>query len=145
MYLYIFFTIAGALGIYSSILDLKHWKAFSSWPQTEGTIIHSQATETFNKKNAIIFFDYHVNGTRYKGRKVVAGGRMGGKGAKRMAIATELLSRYPLERKVMVHYSPSNPKVAYLEKAEKLKYEGLIVGPLFLIIAGLFIWADYFA
>ena len=114
VFLYLFIllgVVALALGAWNLFRSLR----CSGWPTTEGMItsgeIYSRTGgddgETYG---ASLTYDYHVAGKVYTGTRLAFGVMESS-----VAHAQATLDRYPVGKKVTVHYAPKDPGEAVLE------------------------------
>ncbi|MDB6028714.1 MAG: hypothetical protein JWM68_4937 [Verrucomicrobiales bacterium] len=110
-----FFILVGVV-----ILGVGVWTTIQSirskyWPVTEGVIqsanIQShKSSEGETTYSAAINYTYQVNGKGYWGDKIAFGGR-----SSSLDDVQAVLGRYPVGKKVPVHYSPNDASVAVLQ------------------------------
>lgn len=91
-------------------------KSFRSehWPVTEGAILTAEMKSHFGKHGRTyspeVTYSYQVAGRQYEGGKLAFGQMSSSSG-----YAHGILNRYPVGKKVSVHYSPADPEEAVLE------------------------------
>ena len=103
--------VAVGAGVWTLIKSIRTER----WPVTDGVIQSAEMKSHSGSKggttySAEVTYTYQVNGVRYKGNKVAIG---------QMSASPEyaqgILNRYPVGKKVSVHYSPTDPSEAVLE------------------------------
>lgn len=102
--------IALGVGVWMMIKSLRS----EHWPVTDGVMlsaeIKSHSGEHGNTYSAEVTYDYHVGGVGYTGEKISIGQM-----SSSTSYAQGILSRYPVGKKVFVHYSPADSSEAVLE------------------------------
>ena len=95
------------------------WMAFKSvsseqWPVTDGVVLtaemKSHSGEHGDTYSAAVTYEYRVTGEKYTGNKIAIGSM-----SSSTSYAQGILSRYPVGKQVVVHYSPEHPAEAVLE------------------------------
>jgi len=111
-----------------------------SWPTTEGTINTSRVarmgTAAERSYKAIIKYSYSVKGTRYYSDQIYIGST-GSSGMKWSANRT--VGRYPVGKKAIVYYDPTNPAQAVLKPGIKWTLAIFLLMPSFLLLLLLFV------
>jgi len=102
--------IAVGVGVWLLVKSLRS----EHWPVTDGVIltaeIKSHSGEHGDTYSAEVTYSYRVNGTGYTGEKLAIGQMSSSSG-----YAQGVLQRYPVGKKVSVHYFPGDPTEAILE------------------------------
>ena len=95
--------------------------AGGTWPTVRGKVVES-GTESYRVRVTkttvtsyapVVEYSYLVNGHEYRSRQIQLDDNSGGESR---AEAAEIAARYPKDRDVEVHYDPTNPGNAALEK-----------------------------
>lgn len=107
------FTVVVVLGLsfaaYAAYNSVQTYKS-RSWPSVSGTVIYSRTEvvvrRSGNGKRPVIKYRYDVNGTEYVGDRI----------AFAHAFDTEEYAEgkaadYPVGKKVVVHYNPTDPSL----------------------------------
>jgi hypothetical protein len=111
-----FFAILGGVVMFAMNLgDLWHGLQSEHWPQTEGVIQSAAINRHSTGKGGHTYdvdvsYSYQVNGQIFLGDQF-AFGDINWFGTQNQAI----FARYPVGKKVQVHYSPNNSQLAVLE------------------------------
>lgn len=125
----IFFTLFGLVFTFIPASDLRTAFKAGGWTITEGTItkseIHIAGGKTANYF-PFVQYSYHVNNRDYFSSKIAFSHFTEGKDG-----AEEIVSKYPVDSKAQVYFSPENPEKSVLDN--KVQYSENIVG----IIVGL--------
>lgn len=101
-----FAIFIGAIGIGCGVWTLLQTLKCERWPTTEAVI--TAATISHSKQeNASISYIYQVAGIPYTGNRLASG--------QDMAHGRWILEKYPVGKKVPVHYSSADPQLAVLE------------------------------
>jgi hypothetical protein len=103
-------VIAGA-GVWMMIKSLRS----ENWPVTDGVILSAEMKSHSGSKggttySAAVTYNYQVAGMSYTGKKISIGQMSSSTG-----YAQEILNRYPIGKKVSVHYSLADSSEAVLE------------------------------
>ncbi len=102
--------IAVGAGAWITIKSLRS----EHWPVTDGVILtaemKSHSGEQGDTYSANVTYDYQVAGVKYIGKEISIGQMSSSTG-----YAQEILNRYPVGKKVSVHYSPADTSEAVLE------------------------------
>lgn len=108
--------IGTALGAYSLFSMYKCFQS-NSWEKTKGTVADTDIVSTRGARNTeeteTIFYEYVVNGKKYRGKKVKMGIEMRFT-SDNYSSARDRLSMYRIGQSVNVYYNPKNPKEACL-------------------------------
>ena len=109
------FLLVGMGAIACGIWTLAQSLRCRHWPTTEGVIQSAKmeshsGSENGDTYSASISYDYQVAGTYYTGTRLAFGAMSASS-----KYAQRILDRYPVGKKVPVHYSPGNPELAVLE------------------------------
>ena len=108
------FILIGLIAMGSGV-----WMAFKSvsseqWPVTDGVVLtaemKSHSGEHGDTYSAAVTYEYRVTGEKYTGNKIAIGSM-----SSSTSYAQGILSRYPVGKQVVVHYSPEHPAEAVLE------------------------------
>jgi hypothetical protein len=110
-----FAIVAGIVFFVISIQDLLSGLQSERWPVTEGTIqsaainrhVAGRGGHTYDVD---ISYSYQINGQNFLGNQL-AFGDIDWFSSQNQTI----LARYPVGKKIQVHYSPNNPQLAVLE------------------------------
>ena len=117
------FLISGAVIAFLGIRGLIRAKESSNWPSVKGKIITSSVkTHHSSGKNgssttyhAHIIYKFKINGEVFNGERVAYGDY----GSSDSSHAWGIVHRYPVRKKVLVHYMPGNPEECLLEPGIK--------------------------
>jgi hypothetical protein len=101
---------AGALLWLAGGYYLYHGTSSAMWPSVQGRILYSHARMARNPE-ALMWYEYTVDGRRYLGSNYRNGGNVSVLGSTAQAVA----KRYPVGRNVAVFYNPRDPQDALLE------------------------------
>jgi hypothetical protein len=98
-------------GVYTMVRSLR----CAAWPTTEGVVQKTEMKRSHSSEGSDTFspditYSYQVAGTNYKSTRLAFGAM-----SSSTDYAQGVLNRYPVGRKVPVHYSPDDPKLAVLE------------------------------
>ena len=109
------FIVIGLVAVGIGIWTLAKSLRSEHWPVTDGTIQSAEMKSHSGSKggttySAEVTYTYQVAGTSYTGDKVSIGQM-----SSSSAYAQGILNRYPVGKKVSVHYSPGDPAEAVLE------------------------------
>jgi len=108
------FIVLGIIAIGAGVWMMIGSLRSEQWPVTDGIILSaemkSHSGEHGNTYSAEVAYDYQVGGVGYTGRKISIGQMSSSTG-----YAQGILNRYPVGKKVSVHYSPADPEEAVLE------------------------------
>ena len=99
-----------AFVIASIVNAIRTGGASANWPTTQGTVIRSQAWFDGEDYQAGIVYRYSVGGKYYQSARV--GFAVASSTEER---AKDVVARYPLGAKVLVHYDADRPEEALLE------------------------------
>jgi hypothetical protein len=111
-----FFAIVAGIAFFCfSIEDLSRGLQSERWPVTEGTIQSAAINRHVTGKgghtyDVDISYSYQITGHNFLGDQF-AFGDIDWFSTQNQAI----LARYPVGKKIQVHYSPNNPQLAVLE------------------------------
>lgn len=117
-------------------------RATEQWPTAAGTITAARIdeerrttrtqgrTETHISYKPIVEYTYDVNGTRFQGGRLSAGGDM----SYDYNTAQRVLSTYQPGQPAAVHYDPADPAQAVLETKAAGSMVLFVVGGIFLLI-----------
>jgi hypothetical protein len=109
------FIIIGLVAVGVGVSMMLKSLRTERWPVTDGVVQSAEMKSHSGSKggttySAEITYTYQVTGSRYTGDKVSIG---------QMSSSSEyaqgILNRYPVGKKVLVHYSPGDPSEAVLE------------------------------
>lgn len=136
-------TLGFALMVFGILFEIKSVQFFSkvkdalSWPATEGKVI-SSIVETYRgyektSYTARVVYGYSVNGTKYSSDNV----SFETEEHTDYFYATQLVSKYPVDKLVTVYYQPDDPSIAVLELSEEPYVS--VVAVLFFVGIGLLI------
>lgn len=103
-------VIGAGLVLYGVNTLATAWRS-SQWPVIDGKVFHSVARGAPGGHEVQLWYEYHVQGTRY----VSDGYRVGGNISSFEQVAREAVARYPAGRVVKVYYNPGNPGDAILQ------------------------------
>lgn len=106
----ILFVIGAGLFLYGANTLATAWRS-PSWPIADGKIFHSSTRVAPGGHRAQLWYEYHVNGTRY----VAENFRVGGNTSPFEDVAKGAAARYPNGRAVKVYYNPNYPSEAVLD------------------------------
>ncbi len=113
-----FFILGGLVALGFGVWNLAWSFRCAHWPTTQG-VIQTAKMERHESRNktgttftysADISYNYQVAGTNYTSTRL-AFGEM----SSSTDYAQRILDRFPVGRKVPVHYSPDDPRLAVLE------------------------------
>jgi hypothetical protein len=111
-----FFAIVAAVVMFGfNFMDMLHGLQSEHWPVIEGTIQSAAINRHSSGKGghyygADISYDYQVEGMKFSGDQLAFGDISWFERANEA-----ILARYPVGKKVQVHYSSNNPQLAVLE------------------------------
>lgn len=140
------FALAGAAASIFGVRGVLRAKVSMDWPTTQGKILESSVerkthrktgsgtiSKTSNSYHANISYEYNVDGTAFRGKRVAYGDHGRGKSS----YARDIVKRYPKGKSVTVHYMPGNPKESLLEPGLQLQAFGWpVIGAILLLVAG---------
>ncbi|MGB8353436.1 MAG: DUF3592 domain-containing protein [Chthoniobacteraceae bacterium] len=118
-------------------------KASAAWPGVPGIVTASGRTKSGWRTQPLVTYSYEVDGKAYTSTKVSPAEAVPAKET------DPILSRYPVQTPVTVHYQPSDPSIAFLEPGpNRLVSNGLkvfIIWYAFIILlnianVGLHVW-----
>ncbi len=96
-----------------------HGREADRWPTVEGVVVFAQMATHFDEEHrrstsysANIGYSYEVAGGKYTSYQVSSDPIIGSSDPN---FAQKILNRYPIGRKVSVHYAPADPSDAVLE------------------------------
>ncbi len=114
IFLSLFAVVGVGLMVWGAIV-LRNASLSSNWPAVQGEIVRSFVREDHDEDgttyHAEISYTYVANDQRYTAVTV----NFGQYGSSNTSHAQEIVSRYPLGKKVMVYYDPEKPETAVLE------------------------------
>lgn len=101
---------------YATRLLIKSDRA-KSWPMVQGSVLDSKIRESYSSgeeksEQIYILYEYSFNGESLRSSVWRLGNATT---SSRSKSAKEILARYPIGARVMVHVNPENPKDAVLE------------------------------
>lgn len=111
-------SIIGILGILSIIF--WGWRMYvanqsMNWKETAGVVTHSYVApyggNTRGYYQAVVFYDYSVNGVKYQGRRIYINDTYSNKPSELQSLA----ALYPISSTVPVFYDPAAPSRAVLK------------------------------
>jgi len=108
------FIIIGVVAMSAGVGSLMKGLRTENWPVTDG-VIQSAHQEAHSGNHgttysAEVTYIYQVSGVSYDGRKISIGQM-----SSSSQYAQKILDRYPVGKRVSVHYSPADPAEAVLE------------------------------
>lgn len=114
LFCWLFIVIGVAVlgvGVFTAIKSLRT----ESWLVTEGMVQSSELKSDSSGEgratySAAVTYTYQVGGVSYTGEKVSIGQMSASS-----SYAQEILRRYPVGKKILVHYAPADPAEAVLE------------------------------
>ena len=103
--------VAAGSGVWMLIKSLRS----EQWPVTDGVVLTAEMKSHSGSKggttySAAITYEYRVAGEKYLGEKLAIGSM-----SSSTSYAQGILSRYPVGKQVVVHYSPADASEAVLE------------------------------
>ncbi len=112
-------AVAGVVIYRMSRRSATERRAAQSWPSVPGMVLSSsvqwrRGTDNRDEQNAVVIYQYEVNGKSYQGQTIKAGEQF-----LRVRMPGEdqaIVNRYPAGASVMVYYNPSKPEEAALER-----------------------------
>jgi hypothetical protein len=119
-----FMLFGGLAGLWISTGYLVDAYSSSVWPRTTGTVIRSElGSESDSRRSADrthywseVEYEYDVDGKTFQSSNVTLDGlRSGPHVGTGKTQAEDVLSRYPIDAQVGVHYDPDSPGRAVLE------------------------------
>ncbi|MBF0311986.1 MAG: DUF3592 domain-containing protein [Oligoflexia bacterium] len=131
----IFALIGSALVYYKAWPEYQNAKESLKWPTTEGVILNSEITESKDKKNHRVYkphisFSFEISGKQYTSAQIYIGSETSSSGSH--SEANVYIRKYPVGKKVMVYYSPTENGEALLEPGTKTGHYLLLgIGALF--------------
>jgi hypothetical protein len=139
--------LAGAMGIGTLVIALAYWlrmRRAGAWPAVPGTVTFCGVEEVLDSSTngssrvsrryrANITYSYTVDGHAMTGRQI----RLGVDVAGTQAAAAAVCKRYPVGAQIEVHYDPTNPGDAAIERKP-----GMALVP-FALAAALLVFAAY--
>ncbi|MBI9019329.1 MAG: DUF3592 domain-containing protein [Phycisphaerae bacterium] len=97
------------------LFDIYHALESKNWPTVEGVILSSEmvshSDDDGNTYSGDIAFDYTVDNILYSSGRV----RFGEINTSNPAVVKEIISKYPVSKKVTVYYMPDDPFESVLE------------------------------
>jgi hypothetical protein len=109
-----------------------------TWPRVQGTMLDSKIRESYSSgeeksEQIYILYEYSVNGESLRSSVW----RLGNANtSSRSKSAKEILTRYPIGARVMVHVNPENPKDAVLEPGN-VPWVWFLFGFMFFVVGAL--------
>jgi len=146
----VFGAVFTAIGLFVALYFgkpvLDKAKASEAWPSVPGVITHSDvASHTSDGKRMYrpdVRYDYQVEGQRYEGSTLWFGGDYSSSSSSR---AGKVVSKYPVDREVTVHYDPEAPYESVLEPGAVLSsYAVFAIGGLFAVVGALLVLGGIF-
>ena len=108
------FIVIGLIAVGAGVSLLVKSLRSEHWPVTDGVILTAEVKAHSGKHgdtySAEVTYSYRVNGSGYTGKKLAIG-----QISSSSSYAQGVLQRYPVGKKVSVHYSPGDPREAVLE------------------------------
>jgi hypothetical protein len=138
---YLALSLVGLVVIGAALRSRRQAEASQSWLGTEGRVIDSrlEKRETTDGEGqvsisykAIIRYTYTVMGQEFTGDRVSFGAMTSNRNP-----ASEIVQRYPLDKRVMVYYDPGKPGQAVLERVSASGWVQILVGAA-LVVAGIY-------
>ena len=134
------FILIGAIAICCGAWTLLRSLRCEHWPTTEGVIESAEmgthsGSDDGDTYSANITYNYHVADIRYEGTRLAFGAMSASS-----EYARGILARYPVGKKVPVHYAPNNPELAVLETGiHGGTWIGFGVGTVFVLFGWMFL------
>ena len=127
------FVFVGAMFIFAGLLLYQMGAETSGWPVAEGKITssllgggrssrHSNRSSSSMTYGANICYEFFVGDQKHLGTRV----SYGDSSSSFKGHGTDIVERYPVGKKVTVHYDPKNPKIAVLETGAPVIAYGLM-------------------
>ena len=144
-----FLLLISAFVVYAGVQNTRLAAESSGWPSVEGEIVRSDVVEERTQSQSragddrrvyrgAVRYRYRVDGTDYEGDRV----SLGEYATENRADAEAVTRRYPLGRRVPVHYRPGAPDASLLEPGSGgLPWFYAAVGSMFLVAGLLLAWA----
>jgi hypothetical protein len=109
------FILIGLIALGVGVMNLVRSLRCESWPTVEGVIESADMQSQTGGEEGITYsadisYAYQVAGKHYAGQRVAFGARSASSSR-----AQRVLDRFPVGKKVSVHYSPGDPQLAVLE------------------------------
>jgi hypothetical protein len=139
MFLWLFMVI-GVVAIGCSAWTMLRSIQCAHWPTAEAVIqsadmARHSADKGGDTYSANLSYEYQVAGVRYQGTRLAFGAMTASP-----EYAQGILQRYPVGKKVPVHYDPANPELAVLETGlHGGTGIGFAVGTVFVLMAAMFL------
>jgi len=129
----IFFLAMGLLITLGGLKLISDARSNVSWPTAEGVIIKSEKGSERVRVGSSSYHDFadikysfNVQGEEYTGFMISS--------RDFNEPIEKTLAKYPVGKKVLVHYNPEDPYVAYLETGASFQsYVGFFIGIIFLL------------
>ncbi|MCK5519763.1 MAG: DUF3592 domain-containing protein [Candidatus Marinimicrobia bacterium] len=131
----LFFTFPGIFLLINGTKPILEARQSITWPTTEGKVFKSELVthssggdengETDTWEKAEISYQYQINGKQYSGEKISH--------FKTLYSNVETLEKFPVEKKILLHYNPEKPEIAVVVPG-KFTLEVLFFGLVFSVI-----------
>ncbi len=140
------FVAVGATVMFNGFNSLLLAHASTSWPITQGMIIHSEIQSSSdsdgNIYKPIVRFSYQVRGREFRGNKIFFGS--GDISTGDISYSRRITQKYPRGKTVKVFYHPYEPQQSVLEAGlNKKSFIELTFGALFFLVGsgvGILCW-----
>ncbi len=107
--------VLGLWMIHLYVAAIGEYIGFRSWPTVEGVVVASEISQTPDHMPQITY-EYEVEGLHYRRTTNLETPMFGGKN-QRYGTALEVTEKYPVGRRVLVHYQPDDPSVSRISLA----------------------------
>ncbi len=118
LFWYAIILLAGLLVFGLGLREMYLASASASWPTCPGYVVYSEVKESVRRDigdapsySANVTYKYEVDGKEYTSDTVFFGQYNSGF----TGIVKKIVERYPVRKRVTVHYDPRNPQTAVLE------------------------------
>jgi len=136
------FMVIGVIAIGCGAWTFLRSLRCEHWPTTEGVVEAAEIgvqsgsdSDSGDTYSANVSYNYQVAGIRYEGTRLAFGAMSASSD-----YAQGILSRYPVGKKVLVHYAPDHPELAVLETGiHGGTWIGLGVGTVFVLFGWMFL------